>query len=173
MERCDGGALDEGRFHAWLNLLQAYSIVSARIEAELDAACGLSLPEHEVLVRLIQAPERRLRMFDLASLLLLSKSGVTRLVDRLERRGLVAREMSPEDRRVVHTRLSDEGAAAFHRARPVIAAAIEQYFSQHLTDSDVTELRGALRKVLEGNGEWVELRCSPSYEQTTAPAATS
>jgi DNA-binding MarR family transcriptional regulator len=171
--RCDGGAVDEARFQAWLNLLQGYSVVSARIETELEASIGLSLPEHEVLVRLAQAPERKLRMFDLASLLLLSKSGVTRLVDRLERRGLVVRQMSAEDRRVVLAGLTDEGLKTFERARPVLAAAIEQYFAQHLADHEVSELRAALRKVLEGNGEWHELRCSPAYEQATASSPAS
>jgi DNA-binding MarR family transcriptional regulator len=166
-ERNDG--LDEGRFHAWLNLLQGYSVVSARVEAKLEASGGLSLAEHEVLVRLAQAPARRLRMFDLASLLLLSKSGATRLVDRLERRGFVARRMSPQDRRVVLATLTDEGQQTYERARPVVAAAIEEYFSQHLTDDDVTDLRVALRKLLEGNGEWAESRCSPAYEEAPAP----
>jgi DNA-binding MarR family transcriptional regulator len=170
-ERCDGDALDEARFQAWLNLLQGYTVVSARIEAELEASCGLSLAEHEVLVRLAQAPDRKLRMFDLASLLLLSKSAVTRLVDRLERRNLVGRRMSAEDRRVVLASLTDAGYEAFDGARPVLAAAIERYFSQHLTDADVNELRAALRKVLEGNGEWAELRCSPAYEHNAVSSA--
>ena len=163
--------MDEGRFRAWLNLLQAYSVVRGRIEPALERASGLSLPEHEVLVRLVQAPRGRLRMYDLASLLLLSKSGATRVVERLERRGLVAREMSPDDRRVVLARLTDEGRVAYGRSRPVMAAAIEEFFSQHLTDADVGHLRRALRKVLQGNGEWAEPRCSPEYEKEARPLA--
>lgn len=168
MERCDGGLLDDRHFNAWLNLVQANSVVSARIEARLDAGCGLSLAEHELLIRLSQAPDTQLRMYDLASLLLLSKSGITRVVDRLEKRNLVARKMSDTDRRVVLACLTDEGAELLEQARPFIAGGVDEYFSSHLTDDEIEALRGVLRKVLEGNGEWVETRCSPSAERDTA-----
>ena len=162
MERCDGGLLDDGRFHAWLNLVQTNSVVAGRMEARLDAACGLSLPEHELLIRLAQSPDRRLRMYDLASLLLLSKSGITRVVDRLEKRGLVVRKMSDTDRRVVLAQLTDEGVETLAIARPVFAASIQEFFSRHLTDDEIESLRALLRKVLEGNEEWVAPRCSPT-----------
>ena len=171
MERCDGGLLDDDRFHAWLNLVQAHSVVSSRMEARLDAACGLSLPEHELLIRLAQAPDRRLRMYDLASLLLLSKSGITRVVDRLEKRGLVVRKMSETDRRVVLAGLTDEGVAVLAKARPVIAAGIDEFYSRHLTDEEIDTMLAILRKVLEGNGEWVETRCSPTGERDAAAAS--
>ena len=172
MERCDGGLLDDDRFHAWLNLVQAHSVVSSRMEARLDAACGLSLPEHELLIRLAQAPDRRLRMYDLASLLLLSKSGITRVVDRLEKRGLVSRKMSETDRRVVLAGLTEEGVAVLGKARPVIAAGIDEFYSRHLTDEEIDSMRAILRKVLEGNGEWVETRCSPTGERDAAAASS-
>jgi len=162
MERCDGGLLDDGSFHAWLNLIQAHSVVSSRVEARLDAACGLSLPEHELLIRLSQAPDRHLRMYDLASLLLLSKSGITRVVDRLERRGLVGRKMSDTDRRVVLAYLTGAGVEILEEARPFIAGGVDEFFSRHLGDDEIASLRGLLRKILEGNGEWVETRCFAS-----------
>ena len=162
MERCDGGLLDDTSFHAWLSLVQTHSVVSSRMESRLMAACGLSLPEHELLVRLAQAPERQLRMYDLASLLLLSKSGITRVVDRLERRGLVDRKMSESDRRVILAGLTDDGVEILEQARPFIAGGIEEFLTGHLTDGEISTLRALLRKVLEGNGEWVETRCSPS-----------
>lgn len=162
MERCDGGLLDDGRFHAWLNLVQTNSVVAARMEAGLDAACGLSLPEHELLIRLAQSPDRQLRMYDLASLLLLSKSGITRVVDRLEKRGLVLRKMSDTDRRVVLAQLTDEGVAILAIARPVFAKSIQEFFARHLTDDELESLRSLLRKVLAGNDEWVAPRCSPT-----------
>lgn len=161
---------DDDRFNAWLNLLQAYSVVTSRIEARLDAATGLSLPEHEVLIRLSQTPEQRMRMLDLSGLLLLSKSGVTRLVDRLEKRGLVERKMSPDDRRVVHAELTDGGSKALADASPVLAAAIKDVFSQHLTDRDVTSLRATLRKILRANGIWSEQLCSPTFPTEATPA---
>ena len=168
---CVGGILPHERFQAWLNLLQTYSVVSAKLEAQLDAACGLSLAEHEVLLRLAHAPEGHLRMYDLSDLLLLSKSGITRLVDRLEKRALVAREMSDADRRVIHARLTDEGRDVVERAKPVLARSVEAFFSAHLSDADIAGLRSALKRVLEGNGSWAEHRCSPTYAQdaTTVP----
>ncbi len=171
MERCDGGLLDDGTFHAWLTLVQAHSVVSSRMEAKLVAACGLSLPEHELLVRLAQAPERQLRMYDLASLLLLSKSGITRVVDRLERRGLVARKMSDRDRRVILACLTEAGIEILEEARPFIAGGIQEFLTGHLTHEDVAMLRSVLRKVLEGNGEWVETRCLDSSELEPAVAS--
>lgn len=159
MERCDGGLLDDRSFHAWLNLVQAHSVVSSRMEARLVAACGLSLAEHELLIRLAQAPDRELRMYDLASLLLLSKSGITRVVDRLERRGLVERKMSARDRRVVLAALTDPGVEILEQARPFIAGGIQEFLTGHLDAEDIETLRALLRKVLEGNGEWAETRC--------------
>ncbi|MDP9226743.1 MAG: MarR family transcriptional regulator [Actinomycetota bacterium] len=168
MEQRDGGDAEEGS-HAWLNLIQAYMVVSARIEADLDRACGLSLAEHQVLIRLVDSPDGRLRMLDLSELSLLSKSGVTRVVDRLEKRHLVTRETCEEDRRVVYARLSLEGSRAVADSGSTMAAAIDRFFSRHLSDADIGSLRGALRRLLEGNGAWAEHRCSPSHSKEAMP----
>ena len=173
MDRCVGGILPHDRFQAWLNLLQVHAVVGAKIEAELDAACGLSLAEHEVLLRLAHAPDDQLRMYDLSDLLLLSKSGITRLVDRLEKRGLIARELWEQDRRVIHARLSEEGRAVLERAKPVLARAVDDFFSSHLSDRDIASLRGALKRVLQANGSWAEQRCSPSYAEDSAESLGS
>lgn len=161
-ERCEGGAIADDRFAAFLSLLQSYSVVTSRIEARLDAAGGLSLPEHEVLVRLAEAPEHALKMVELAGLVLLSKSGITRLVDRLEARGLIRREPSRSDRRIVLAHLTRAGEELIDELRPVLADAIDDFFSSHLSDGDIAGLRRGLRKVLVGNGEWVRERCSPA-----------
>ena len=171
MERCVGGILPHERFQAWLNLLQTYAVVSAKIEADLDAACDLSLAEHEVLLRLAHAQDGQLRMFDLSELLLLSKSGITRLIDRLEKRGLVSREMSEQDRRVIHARLSEQGRAVVESAKPVMARSVDRAFSAHLSDADIAALRTALKNVLEGNHSWAEHRCSAVYAQDPASPA--
>jgi DNA-binding MarR family transcriptional regulator len=169
MERCDDGVLDDERFNAFLNLLQAYSVLTTRIGAELSASTGLSLPEHEVLMRLSQAPEHGLRMLDLSSLLLFSKSGVTRVIDRLERRGLVTRKMAPDDRRVIRVEPTPAGIEALNGASPVLASAIEDHFARHLGDRDVKGLRAGLRKLLEANGVWTEELCSPLRTEEAAP----
>lgn len=159
-----GHGLPVERFHAWLNLLQTYAVVGGRLEADLDAAFGLSLPEHEVLIRLLQSPERRLRMYDLADLLLLSKSGATRVVDRLEKRELVARVVSGDDRRVVYAELTPAGRKLVGRTRVSMHDSLQRHFARHLSDDDVTALRRILRGVLEGNDAWHEQRCAPTLE---------
>jgi DNA-binding MarR family transcriptional regulator len=151
------------RARAWLNLVQTNRIVSDALEEAVEVAAGLSMAEFELLVRTANSPEGRLRMVDLASLLLVSKSGVTKLVDRVEQAGLVRRESSAEDRRLTFAVITDAGRQALDRARPAFARGLEQVFSRHLADRDMQCLRTALRKVLEGNGEWDEERCTPEF----------
>ena len=161
----------EERTRAWLNVVQTNRVVSDALEEAVESAAGLSLAEYELLVRISNVEDGRLRMVDLADLLLVSKSGVTKLVDRVEQAGLVARESSEEDRRLTFARLTRDGRRALNRAAPAFDAAHERVFSRHLADRDVRCLRGALRKVLEGNGAWEERRCSPELaDRRTAPA---
>lgn len=152
--------VDVERVNAWLNLIQAGSVVSEAVEQALQENVRLSLPEHEVLVRLSGTAEGRLPMHDLADLLLVSKSGVTRLVDRMVRDGLVERASCATDRRIVYASLTPEGRRRVREAEPVFERALDERFSAHLGDMDVRRLRSALRKVLEGNGAWEDDRCT-------------
>jgi DNA-binding MarR family transcriptional regulator len=113
---------------------------------------GITPEEVELLMRLARAPDERLRMVDLSRSLLLSKSGVTRLVDRLEARGLVERAPSPHDRRVIWAQLTAGGRAAFEQADPVLAAAAAEYLGRHLTADDLAGLRGGVDKLLAAAG---------------------
>lgn len=153
-------AIDSERVSAWLNLIQAGSVVSEAVEGALQADVGLTLAEHEVLVRLAHTPEGRLPMHDVAELLLVSKSGVTRIVDRMVRDGMVERTSCATDRRIVYAQLTEAGRRKLDQAEPVFSRALDGAFSTHLGDVDVRRLRGALRKVLEGNGAWAEVRCT-------------
>jgi DNA-binding MarR family transcriptional regulator len=148
-------------FLAWLNLVQAAGVVAAVCETSLRAATGLSLAEHEVLARLEQAGGP-LRMQAVADRLLVSKSGVTRLVDRLVEAGLVAREPSAADRRVVHAALTAEGRRTLVASMPVLMAGVEEALGRHVDATDLAELRRILGKVLAGNGAWEEERCAPA-----------
>jgi DNA-binding MarR family transcriptional regulator len=147
---------------AWINLVQARDAVAIAIEHRLHAAAGVSLPEHEVLLRLSAAPGGRLRMFELAHLLLVSKSGITRLVDRLGRRGWVRRELSDLDRRIVYAALTEGGRAKLRQSVPVFADAVRDAFLRHISEQDVADLRRILRKLLEGHGLWSDARCAPA-----------
>jgi DNA-binding MarR family transcriptional regulator len=152
---------------AWLNLIQSYEAVAAGLEDTLERAKGLSLAEHEVLVRLAEADAGRLRMLDLTNLVLLSKSGVTRLVDRMEREGLVERQACETDRRVVYAAITSKGRRILREATPAFLEGIDRYFASHLSEADVQALRRVLRKLLVGNGRWDESRC-----EMVPPAAT-
>ena len=145
---------------AWVNLLQVNQVVDRAVEQRLKESEDLSLAEFEVLARLSAASGRRLKMVDIANLLLASKSGVTRIVDRLEKAGLVEREIPRENRRIVYAQLSPTGVETFCRARNVFNEAIEDSFSQFLSDDEVASLRGVLRKLLVGSGMWEDERCS-------------
>jgi DNA-binding MarR family transcriptional regulator len=156
---------------AWLNLIQTHQAVGAGLEDTLKRANGLSLAEPEVLVRLEEAPDGRLRMLDLAGLVLLSKSGMTRLIDRMERAGLVQRQSCDTDRRVVYAAISAKGRRTLEEATPVFMAGIEEHFTRHVSDADVRALREILRKLLTGNGQWEEGRCGMA--SALAPASPS
>jgi DNA-binding MarR family transcriptional regulator len=151
---------------ALVSFLQANRVVVDGLEERLRAEAGLSLAQVELLARLAQAPERRLRMTDITHLLQVSKSGITRLVDRLEEAGLVARESSRTDRRLTYASLTEQGMEVLGRCEPVFAAAVDEHFSKHLTPADVSALQAAVRQILDGNGAWDEARCAPIYEDS-------
>src|SRR5262245_20848548 len=94
---------------AWRGFLRVHSALVRELDRELESQHGLPLTQFEVLVHLNNAPDHRLRMSELASTVLLSQSGVTRLVDRLERDGLVVREPCPNDRRGLRGSITDGG----------------------------------------------------------------
>jgi DNA-binding MarR family transcriptional regulator len=148
---------------AWLNIVQTQRVVLEALEATLQANAGLSPTELEVLGRLDGADQGRLRMIDLASLLMLSKSGMTRLVDRLVELGHVARFSPASDRRIVYARITTSGRAVVSRSFDRYGEAVDDAMGRHLSDRDVRALRRVLRKILEGNGCWDEERCSPRF----------
>jgi DNA-binding MarR family transcriptional regulator len=140
----DGG---EG-LAAWLTLLQARSVVVDALEADLE----IPLPWVEVLVQLSSAPEGRLPMQELAHSVLLSKSGLTRLFDRMEKAGLVKRLPCPSDRRITWAAVTPQGRAALRRAMPVLNRSLERSFSSLLTTAELNTLRATLGKVLDAAG---------------------
>src|SRR6266511_5992738 len=133
-------------------VLDTHRVVADAMEKTLRAEAGLSLAQYEVLCRLSEAPDRRLRMVDITRRLRVSKSGVTQLVDRLEQAGLVARESCPSDRRLTYAKLTDLGTDALRRGQPACHPVVQEHFARHLTKQDMDGVRTALSKVLEGNG---------------------
>jgi DNA-binding MarR family transcriptional regulator len=118
------------------------------LDAELQAEAGMTLRRYDVLVNLEEA-DRPVRMNELASRILASKSGLTRVIDRMEEDGLVERQRPPEDRRAIEVVITPKGAQALQDARLVHRRGIQQHFAQHLDDRAFAALLDALRPVHE------------------------
>lgn len=132
---------------AWVAFLGAHAHLVPQVDGELKSACGISLTWFDVLQQLSLTPEQRLRMQELAEALLLSKSGLTRLIDRIEAEGLVARTAVPGDRRSLYVALTPAGESLVERARPVVRASVEAHFGKKLSEEELTVLRNALTRV--------------------------
>ncbi len=139
--------LDESRLAAWRTFLNAHAAVIATIERELAAGGFVPLTWYDVLVVLSEAPDHRLRLHELARRVVLSRSGLTRLVDRLEAAGLLRREPSPTDRRGAFAVLTPEGAATLRRTWPAYGRCIAEHFARHLTAAEAHTLTQALERV--------------------------
>ena len=130
-------------------MLATHSRVTAALDDELEREHGLPLGSYEVLLQLSEAEGHSLRMGTLADRLLLSRSGLTRLVDRLAGHGLVERHSCPDDRRGTYARLTEEGLARFEQARPTHLRGVRDHFLGHLADEDLDRLGATWRKILD------------------------
>lgn len=141
----------ESRMTAWRAFLHAYATLIPTLEREMQEDKDLSLVWYDVLAQLSDSPlEGRLRMQDLAgSVLLISRSGLTRLIERMEKEGLVKREHSLEDRRVVYAAITRKGRKILEQAMPGHIKGIQGHFLRHLSDKEVQGLHVALAKVLK------------------------
>lgn len=140
--------LEQRRNILWRNFLTAHAAVIDRIEDDLGGAEVLPLSWYDVLLALYEAPDRRLRMHELASAILVTRGGLTRLVARIEKAGLLRREPDPEDGRGLYAVLTEEGLEALRTTWPIYARGIAEHFGRHLTDEEVEVLDRALRRVL-------------------------
>ena len=141
-------APDEPLLAAWRAFLRAHAKVVDRLDHELQTEQDLPLTWYEVLFHLERAPEHRLRLSDLASRLLLSRSGITRLVDRMVAAGAIERQACPTDRRGAFAALTPDGLSRLRRARPVHLRGIEEHFARHLRPEEVDVVRAALERVV-------------------------
>jgi DNA-binding MarR family transcriptional regulator len=139
--------LDDERLTTAGLLFEAHAGLTAALEHRLAEDCGLSVQWFELLLRLARSPGHRLRMCDLAAQVVLSPSGLTRAIDRLEEAGLVTREHCPEDRRVSYAALTPEGLARIEAAVPVHLEHLDEYFVSVLTPEELEQLGVAMRKV--------------------------
>jgi DNA-binding MarR family transcriptional regulator len=145
--------LTERELGAWRSFLRAHAQITRKLEADLVAEHDLPLPSYDVLLQLAESPSRRLRMTDLADRVLLSRSGLTRLVDRLERDGLVERTSCPNDARGTNAVLTDAGLARLREAAPTHLRGVSEHVTSRLTDDEVDLLQALMLKLLDGPQE--------------------
>lgn len=127
--------------------MRAHAVIADALEDELEDEHDLPLMSYEVLSYLDEAPEQQLRMQELAQRLPLTKSGLTRLIDRMEDAGLIERRSCPTDRRGVHAGITLSGRVALEQAGEAHLRVLNDRFATHLDDRQLRELRDSLEKV--------------------------
>lgn len=142
--------LSPAELGAWRGLLRAHSALVRDLDAELRATHALSLQEYEVLLTLAQAPENRMRMSDLAVSVILSQSGLTRLVDRLAQAGSVERTPCQADRRGLNAELTAAGRTRLEQARPTHLAGVRGSFLDRFDEVELGVLARFWERVLPG-----------------------
>lgn len=133
---------------AWKGLLRVHASLMKALDAELETAHRLPLTSYEVLIQLADAPERKMRMCDLADSVLLSRSGMSRLVDRLERDGLLERAACPNDARGSFAVITVAGVELLEDARPTHHEGIRRRFLEHFSDDELQQLGALWSRVL-------------------------
>lgn len=147
-----GAPFGDEELAAWHGMLTLYSRVMRDLDRDLMEAHQISVREFDVLITLINAPERRLRMTELADQIMLSPSGLSRLVDRLERMRLVRRASYEDDARGIHAVLTGDGEARLDEARATHNAVIRTRFTDHLSPDDLVALGAIWLKVISSGG---------------------
>jgi DNA-binding MarR family transcriptional regulator len=140
--------LSKEGLEAWKGLLVAHATLVEQIDREMARADLVPLDWYDALLALEDAPNQRLKMSDLADQVLLSKSGLTRLVDRLEAKGYIRREACRADRRVAYAVLTPEGLKAREASWPTYRAAIQEHFVSQLSCEEAKVIGNALARFM-------------------------
>jgi DNA-binding MarR family transcriptional regulator len=139
--------LTDAEFRAWHGCLQFTNNVMRVLDAALVAAHGITIKEFDVLITLFNAPGERLRMTELSERVLLTPSGVTHLVTRLERDGLVSRAVDPEDRRSFFAALTRAGGKRLSDSRPTHNEVVRAHLTRRLTRAELATMGELWEKV--------------------------
>jgi DNA-binding MarR family transcriptional regulator len=146
----DTRQLDERELRAWRGMLRAHAALTKALDADLDAQHDLPLTSYEVLLYLADAEDGRLRMRDLAESVILSRSGLTRLADRLERDGLLRRESCDSDARGAYAVITPAGLKKLDDARSTHLAGVRSLFLRHFSEDELDVLGDAWERVTPG-----------------------
>jgi DNA-binding MarR family transcriptional regulator len=131
----------------WVRFLRAHAAITRQLSARLEAQHGLTLSDYDVLVQLYFAPERALRRVDLARSVLLTASGITRLLDGLERSGWVEKKACSTDARVSYAALTEAGATKFEQASVSHRADIDELFGSNFSETERSQLAELLGRL--------------------------
>lgn len=142
-----GQATRDARATAWISLLRAHAALTRELSGRLEQEHGLTLSDYDVLVQLYRAPKHRMRRVDIARSVLLTASGVTRLLDGLQRGGWVAKQACEEDARVTWAVLTGEGRRKFEAARTSHLADVEELFNAHFDEAELGTLEELLGRL--------------------------
>jgi DNA-binding MarR family transcriptional regulator len=142
--------LSKRELAAWRGFLRVHAALERQLDSELVAAHGLPLSSYEVLLTVADAPGERMRMSEIADSVLLSRSGVTRLVDRLERDGLVERIPCEDDARGQYAVLTARGRDAFDAARKTHLAGVRRTFLERLEPDELQAMAGFWERLVPG-----------------------
>jgi DNA-binding MarR family transcriptional regulator len=142
--------LTPAQLAAWRGLLRVHAALAKALDAELGQAHDLPLSSYEVLITLQSAPGKKRRMAELADQVLLSRSGMTRLVDRLERDGLLERDTCTSDGRGCFAVLTEAGEELLARARPTHLGGVRERFLRHFSPDELAEMAGWWERVVPG-----------------------
>jgi DNA-binding MarR family transcriptional regulator len=145
-------ALTLGELRAWRGLLRAHACLAKRLDAELERAHGLPMTSYEVLHHLEEIPGGRMRMRDLAEQAQLSRSGLTRMVDRLERDHLIERCSCQHDARGSYACITDAGRERLEEARGTHLAVIREHFFSRFSEAELTVLADMWERIAPCNG---------------------
>jgi DNA-binding MarR family transcriptional regulator len=163
------GPLGDLELSAWRGMLQVHARITQQLDAQMRAQHGLSVSAYEVLMFLADAPEHRMRMSDIAEQTLLSRSGCTRLVDRLVGLGYVVRCAAPTDGRGLYAQLTDAGVAKAAVARATHLEGVRRFFVERLTTTDQIAL-GDIWSRLQASAATAYGRSDGAPDDTAPPA---
>jgi DNA-binding MarR family transcriptional regulator len=142
--------LSPAELAAWRGFMRAHATLVRQLDCELEEAHGLPLVSYDVLARLEKAPDRRMRMRELADAVRLSRSGLTRLVDRMVRDGLIKRSTCSADARGAFAVLTPKGERAVQAARPLHIDGVRRRFLDHFADDELAVLTNAWERLTAG-----------------------
>ncbi len=141
--------LTEKQLKMWVTMLRANSKINRRLAADMLAENGMPIVWFDVLVQLFHAPNQMLRMNELADQVIMSGSGLTRLIDRMIKEGLVNRTTCASDRRVVHVMITELGRLRISEVLPAHQKRVYEYFIQHLKPEEIETIQHACQRVLD------------------------